>query len=149
MSARPWIAPPSNRFCIGLLIAAQVCFVAFHLLPIYTDARGWELVERFVVLLTSRPLPSGRFMIASSSFLMVAILVTVSPFVTSLLRASRPCHLLAVGASGAALLGFGSLILDDFPNYPALWVLLAAMILNFIGLICLPAPRLEPGPDAP
>ena len=76
-------------------------------------------------------------MIGISAFLTIAILVTASPSVILLLRASNPFRWLAIIASGVALLGLGGLILNDLPNGSALPLLLAAMALNFIGLMCI------------
>jgi hypothetical protein len=136
-----------NRLGIALLIASLACWVGFHLLPIDNYMRGWELWKRIWELMTRGSLPPWQSMIGISAFLTIAILVTTSPFLTFLLRTSRPCRWLAVVASGAALLGLGSLIVDDSPNGPAFWFLLAAMALNFAGLICLRAPHLDTGTD--
>jgi hypothetical protein len=147
MSVRPLPAHPLNRLGIALLIAALVCWIGFHLLPIHDYMRGWELWKRTWEIMTRGSLPPWQNMIAVSAFLTIAVLVTASPFVTILLRTSKPCRWLVIGASGAALLGLGSLIVDDSPSGPALPFLLAAMALNFVGLICLRAPRLDAGPD--
>jgi len=81
-------------------------------------------------------------MIAISAFLTIAILVTASPFITLLLRGSNLFRWLAIIASGTALLGLGSLILIDLPDGSAFVLLLATMILNFAGLMCIrPTPR--------
>jgi hypothetical protein len=149
MSARLSPAHSSNRAGIGLLIAALACLIGFHLLPVHGVTRGWEIWKRIWELMTRGSLPPWQSMIAISAFLTIAVLATASPFVTLLLRTSKPCRWLAIGVSGASLLGLGSLIVEDSPNAPAFWFLLAAMALNFIGLICLRATHLEPEPDAP
>jgi hypothetical protein len=137
MSAQPLPAHPLNRLGLTLLIAALACWIGFHFLSIEGYMRGWELWKQIWEILTRGTLPAWQSMIAISAILMTAVLVTASPFVTFLLRTSRPCRWLAVIASGAALLGFGSLILKDTPSGLAIPFLLAAMVLNFIGLICL------------
>ena len=149
MSAGPLTAHPLNRVGIAVLIAALVSLISFHLLPVYSDARGWEIWKRIWVLVTRGSLPPWKSMIAISAFLTIAILVTASPFMTSLIRTSKPCRWLAIVVSGAAFLGLGSLIVVDTPNAPAFWFLLAAMALNFVGLICLRSPRLETALDVP
>ncbi|MCW1921597.1 hypothetical protein OKA05_03465 [Luteolibacter arcticus] len=149
MSARTSTAHSSNRLGVALLIAALVCWIGFHLLPIDDYMRGWELWKRIWEITTRGYRPGWQNLIAISAFLAIAILVTASPFVTLPLRTSKPCRWLAIVASGAALLGLGSLIVMDFPGGPASALLLAAMALNFVGLICLRSPRLESGPDAP
>jgi hypothetical protein len=149
MSAHATPAHPSNRVAIALLIAALACWIGFHLLPIHEPTRGWETWQSIWVRMTRGPIPNWRGMVFISSFLTLAILVTASPFVTNLLRSSRLCHRLALGGSGFALLCLGWITVDYGPHRPALAFLLAAMVLNFSGLICLRAPRLEPGPDAP
>lgn len=90
----------------------------------------WEMMTRGYKL-------QWQSMIGISAFLTIAILVIASPFVTLLLRSSNPFRWLAIVASGAALLGLGSLIVSDSPNGLALPLLLAAMALNFGGLICI------------
>jgi hypothetical protein len=137
MSASPLPAHPLNRLGIALLIAALICWIGFHLLPIDSNSRGWELWTAIWELLTRGRRLQSQSMIGISAFLTIAILVTASPFVTLLLRASNPFRWLAIIASGAALLGLGGLILSDIPNGSALPLLLAAMALNFAGLMCI------------
>ena len=149
MSARPLTAPPLNRLGIALLIAALVCWIGFHLLPMEDHTRGWETWQSIWMIMTRGSMPGWHSMVFISSFLTLSILVMASPFATSLLQASRLCRWLAIGGSGFALLCLGTIILDYGPLLPALTVLLASMTLNFAGLICLRAPHLETRPDAP
>ena len=149
MSARPLSAHPLNRLGIALLFAALVCWIGFHLLPIDHYMRGWELWKIIWLVLTSGSPPDWITMIFISAFLTIAILVATSPFVTILLRSSKACRWLAIGVSGAALLSVGSIILIAHAHPRAYELLLAAMALNFVGLICLRAPRLETAPESP
>ncbi|HEY1122947.1 MAG TPA: hypothetical protein VGE67_15150 [Haloferula sp.] len=148
MSARHLPAHPLNRLGVALLVAALACWIGFHFLRFYGDMRGWGLWKEIWQALMRGSMPQWRGMIFISAFLTIALLVSAAPFITLLLRKSKPCRWLAIMASGAALLGLGSIILKDTLEGPALPVLLAAMTLNFIGLICLRAPRLEVGTES-
>jgi hypothetical protein len=149
MSTHATPTHPSNRVAVALLIAALACWIGFHFLPIDEPTRGWQTWQSIWVRMTSGPIPNWRGMVFISSFLTLAILVTASPFVTNLFRASRICRRLAIGGSGFALLCLGWITVDYGPYRPALSSLLATMALNFAGLICLRAPRSETGPEAP
>jgi len=137
MSTTPSPAHPLNRLGIILLISALICLIGFHLLPIDRNSQGWEFWPAIWDVLTRRGRIQWESMIAISAFLTIAILVTASPFITRLLRASNLFRWLAIVASGTALLGLGGLILIDLPDGPAFVFLLATMLLNFAGLICI------------
>lgn len=145
MPLTPSPAHPLNRLGLVLLIAALICWIGFHFFPIDSNSRGWELWGAIWEMFTRGDQLQWDSMIGISAFVTIAILVTAAPFVTPLLRSSPPFRWLAITVSGAALLGLGSLILKDASKGPAAPLFLSAMALNFCGLICLRAPRLEMG----
>ncbi|MEK7950179.1 hypothetical protein [Luteolibacter soli] len=127
-----------NKVALILLIAALVCWVAFHFLTIGGGHdRGWEIWREIVQVFKRSRMPGWRQMIAISGFLMLSFLVSASPFAIPLLRSHRLFWWLAVLASGAALAGFGTFVAGSHNRGYALDCLLASMVLNFAGLLCI------------
>jgi hypothetical protein len=134
----PSTARQVNRVALALLIAALVCWIAFHLLPMDRGGgRGWELWRQILRAPRRGSMFGWENLLSISGFLTLALLVPASPFLAPLLRSSAPCRWLAVLASGAALANFGGALAATHDSSFAFGCLVASIVLNFIGLVCI------------
>jgi len=134
----PSTARHVNHVALALLVAALVCWIAFHLLPMERDGgRGWELWRQILRAPKIGSMFGWKKLLPISGFLTLGLLVPASPFVTTLLRSSTPCRWLAMLASGAAFFGFGGAVAASLDSSYSFFCLVASMFLNFFGLVCI------------
>lgn len=156
-----------------LLLAAFVCLIGFHVMPVNdsprydgTIERGWviwqalweyrrDLGELFRAA-AQEPL-IGMGLVAAVSWLLLAL---VSPFIVPLLIRSRALWSITTLIAGLSLVAWliiigsaaGSSGLSNLP--PAMLSMLASVLLNFLGLAVLARikpldPALPESPDNP
>lgn len=139
-----------NLIALALLITALIAYVAFHFLPVEVyppdlygvePERGYEIWEEVVEFAKDPSANDEQDMIALAGFLCAAFLITACPFLIPFLHRSRWMWWTVGLMSGATLCGLGGVLFLIFfyegasiPG-PAIYCLLAAMALNFIGLL--------------
>ncbi|WP_367873122.1 hypothetical protein [Luteolibacter sp. Populi] len=138
-----------NLVATAILITAAIAFVAFHLLKMVTYAnplhepsqveRGWTVWIGILFYLKHPDLDSES-MIIVSALLAATVMILSAPFLLPILSRSRVSWWVAAMCSGVALAGIGFFLTFGWDNEssrpgPGLLCLLAALILNFTGLL--------------
>ena len=149
-----------NLIALAFLVTAVIAFAAFHFLlidihvdPVLTgqsEERGWTIwVEVYEFLKDPDP-GESQAMIGVASFLASTALVIACPLLVPVFNRSHWLWWIAVLTSGAAMCGLGGVLLlsHSDPSYsvpgPAIYCLLAVLVLNFTGLLFI---RREARPD--
>lgn len=138
-----------NLIALAVLLTGLISFIAFHPLvvadgrPSDDVVRGWQVWPEIWQFFKELDFSDIGDLIACSAFLTSALLIVVAPFAIPLFRASRPAWWLAAIVSGTALIGLSGILLVDYTNAPpdaeklgpGFFCLIAAQILNFLGLM--------------
>jgi hypothetical protein len=150
-----------NLVALAVLSTSLLAYVAFHLLPIEAsmdpelEERGWELWKAVYEFIKEPDASYSREMIGVAGFLSSAFLIVACPFLVPVLNRSRWLWWVMVLASGAAMCGLGGIVLlalmDMEEPGSGTCCLLAALVLNFLGLLFIrreTAPEIQPAWDA-
>jgi len=138
-----------NLFSLVLLTAGLVSFAVFHFVPGTNTGAGWEIwVDLTEVLRRPELLKGPETSVIVASFLMISFLIVASPFLTGMLRKSRPCWWMAATMSALATIAF-TLVLAG-PHGPSTfrfgdWALCAAPLFNLLGLLMIRGSRAPSG----
>jgi hypothetical protein len=140
-----------NLIALALLITALIAFGAFHFLiiEIYPgpslspdlETVGWQVWPSLVETLGELHTSGMQPMVTISAFVTSALLVVACPFLVPVLRISRLIWWITVITSGAAMCGWGGVILMEPTDPtscilgPGSYCLLASLALNFLGLL--------------
>ncbi|MCW1884672.1 hypothetical protein OKA04_08020 [Luteolibacter flavescens] len=128
-----------NFSAVLLFVAALASFAVFHFFPGFTETAGWKVWLEVWDMIQGLDFldDPGEFAILAS-FLMITVLIVVSPFLTAVFRKSRLCWWMATVMSGVASIAFLVLVLD-INETKSLgkggWCLLAAPVLNLGGFL--------------
>lgn len=128
-----------NLSAVLLFVAGLGSFAMFHLLPGFEETAGWKVWLEVGMMFRDLDFfdDPGQFVILAS-FLMITVLIVVSPFLTAVFRQSRLCWWMATVMSGLACIAFLVLVLDlnEVERLGAGgWCLLAAPVLNLGGFL--------------
>lgn len=143
------MSPPERTVNLApllVLAGGLVSFAIFHFLPGFGNSAGWKIWPELggVLLMPSYVLREPGLFATVVSFLMVALLIVASPFLTGVLRKSRLCWWMAVTMSALASIAFLLLVLrQNVPSNVGIggWFLLAAPLINLAGLLMIRRPR--------
>lgn len=140
-----------NLVATILLAMGLLAFAVFHFQPIiaYADPSwagkshkdGWETWPMLFEFLKGTDFSDTMSVIGASAFLCGSLSITASPFLTPVLKVSRPAWWAVTIASGLAAAGFVGMVLSDPPDPdfctygPGVSCLLSAFALNFTGLL--------------
>ncbi len=128
---------------MAFLILAPLLFVAFHFLPGFeTEEVGWTVWrDLWKVMLEPQQLMDSQSAVLIASFLTFSLLIVASPFLTEVWTKSRLAWGFALTFSGLASAGFWVMIFSGPPSdpEPGGWCLMIAPLLNFAGLLLIPA----------
>lgn len=131
-----------------LLVAALLCFTAFHFLSCNPDGnnKGWETWRSLWLLITHIPniFVGPKTLMAYACLMTFSFLILVSPFLGEFWEKSRVAKWFAVSLSGLALAGFWGFVIFIEPVKlenlltPGVFCLASATLLNFVGLLAYP-----------
>ena len=128
-----------HLFPLLVLASGLVSFAIFHFLPGFGISAGWEIWPQLGdVLRNLNSLRAPKLFVTLASFMMITVLIVASPFLTGVLRKSRLCWWMATTMSELGTIAFSLLVFvqnDPSKVGPGGWFLLAAPLLNLLGLL--------------
>lgn len=133
-----------NLVALAILFTALAAFLAFHALPFqpWREAAGWEIWFDVADYLSDPDWSETRLLIGVTTLISATLLIVASPFLVPFFRLSRLSWWVAVLSSGMIMTGLGGLMVighyideSSETSGPALPCLIAALILNFTGLL--------------
>jgi hypothetical protein len=133
-----------NLVALAVILTALAAFLAFHVSPFRAggEETGWVVWVEAANFLSDPEWSETRSLIGFSTFISGALLIVASPFLVPFLRLSRLSWWVAVLSSGMIMTGQGGLIVvthyideSSETSGPALPCLIAALVLNFTGLL--------------
>lgn len=133
-----------NLVALAILFTALAAFLAFHALPFRAGSEevGWAVWVEVAEYLSDPEWSDTRPLIGVTTLISAALLIVASPFLVPILRLSRLSWWVAVLSSGMIMTGLGGLIVithyideSSETSGPALPCLIAALTLNFLGLL--------------
>lgn len=137
-----------NLVALALLVTALISFVGFHLLEMVEyekyapdhSERGWEIWPAVLDFLKSPTFGDSEDMVSIAALLTGSVTILAGPFLIPVLSQSRLLWWVVALASGTSLCGLGVILTFGWDNDytrpgPGLLCLLAALLLNFTGLL--------------
>ncbi|OYV06906.1 MAG: hypothetical protein CFE26_03765 [Verrucomicrobiales bacterium VVV1] len=139
-----------NQLALGFFIAALVCFVVFHFVPLPRQERGWMVWKKFFSSFTELNGPySAILLVLNSSFFGMTLLSLVSPFLIPFICWNkRICRVVGYSSLFTLIVFvFFSGALTFVPSYFG-W-LFVWQALEVIGFFCIRRPQPEEFVPAP